>query len=157
MRGAAGGTLRRAVVSILAVLKTGAFYLPIDPAHPQARIGFMLDDVAPTAIITTSDLADRLTGFDVPVIDVNDPTIGSQPATPLPVPAPDDIAYLIYTSGTTGVPKGVAITHQHVTQMLQTLDAGCRDRVCGRTATRWPSTSRCGKSSGHCCTGVGWW
>ncbi|EID17508.1 linear gramicidin synthetase subunit D [Mycobacterium xenopi RIVM700367] len=113
-----------AVVSILAVLKTGAFYLPIDPAHPQARIGFMLDDVAPTAIITTSDLADRLTGFDVPVIDVNDPTIGSQPATPLPVPAPDDIAYLIYTSGTTGVPKGVAITHQHVTQMLQTLDAG---------------------------------
>ncbi|EUA30836.1 AMP-binding enzyme family protein [Mycobacterium xenopi 3993] len=60
----------------------------------------------------------------MPVIDVNDPTIGSQPATPLPVPAPDDIAYLIYTSGTTGVPKGVAITHQHVTQMLQTLDAG---------------------------------
>ncbi|HZS19400.1 MAG TPA: amino acid adenylation domain-containing protein, partial [Pseudonocardiaceae bacterium] len=113
-----------AVVAILAVLKTGAFYLPIDPGHPPARIGFMLDDATPVAVVTTVELADRLEGFEMVVIDVNDPTIGSQPSTPVPAPSPDDVAYLIYTSGTTGVPKGVAVTHRSVTQLLTSLDPG---------------------------------
>ena len=52
------------------------------------------------------------------------PRIDTQPSTALPAPAPDDIAYLIYTSGTTGVPKGVAVTHHNVTQLLESLDAG---------------------------------
>ena len=108
----------QAVVAILAVLKTGAAYLPIDPGLPAARIGFMLADAAPMAALTTSELADRLDGHDLLVIDVDDPAVDSQPGTALPCPAPDDIAYLIYTSGTTGVPKGVAITHHNVTQLL---------------------------------------
>ncbi|HZC90413.1 MAG TPA: amino acid adenylation domain-containing protein, partial [Mycobacterium sp.] len=113
-----------AIVAILAVLKTGAAYLPIDPAHPRERIGFMLADAAPVAVITTADLRARLDGFDVVVIDVNDPAVDAQPSTALPPPAPDDAAYLIYTSGTTGVPKGVAITHRNVTQLMESLDAG---------------------------------
>ena len=113
-----------AVVAILAVLKTGAAYLPVDPAHPRERIGFMLADAAPIAVITTTGLRPRLDGFDVVVIDVNDPAVDGQPCTALPAPGPDDIAYLIYTSGTTGVPKGVAITHRNVTQLLASLDAG---------------------------------
>ena len=111
-------------MAILAVLKTGAAYLPIDPAHPRERIGFMLADAAPIAVITTAGLRARLDGFDVVVIDVNDPAVDNQPSTALPPPAPDDIAYLIYTSGTTGVPKGVAITHRNVTQLVESLDAG---------------------------------
>ena len=107
-----------AIVAILAVLKTGAAYLPIDPALPAARIEFMLADAAPIAAITTAGLADRLDGCDLPVIDVDDPRIDTQPSTALPAPAADDIAYLIYTSGTTGVPKGVAVTHHNVTQLL---------------------------------------
>ena len=55
---------------------------------------------------------DGWTGPSWLVIDVNDPSIDAQPATALPVPAPEDIAHMIYTSGTTGVPKGVAVTHQ---------------------------------------------
>ena len=68
-------------------------------------------------------LADRMDGYDVLVIDVDDPRIAAQPSTALPAPASEDIAYLIYTSGTTGVPKGVAVTHRNVTQLIDSLDA----------------------------------
>ncbi|HEY6649822.1 MAG TPA: amino acid adenylation domain-containing protein, partial [Mycobacterium sp.] len=112
-----------AVAAILAVLKTGAAYLPMDPAHPDTRIEFMLADAGPIAAVTTADLRPRLMASDVPVIDANDPALQSQPTTALPVPGPDNIAYIIYTSGTTGVPKGVAVTHRNVTQLLESLDA----------------------------------
>ena len=113
-----------AIVAMVAVLKTGAAYLPIDPGLPAARIGFMVADAAPIAAITTTGLAERLDGCDLLVIDVEDPRIPSYPGTGLLGPAPDDIAYIIYTSGTTGVPKGVAVTHHNVTQLLESLDAG---------------------------------
>ncbi|MCV7370116.1 amino acid adenylation domain-containing protein [Mycolicibacterium duvalii] len=111
-----------AVVAILAVLKTGAAYLPIDPSVPTARIGFMMADAAPVVAVSTAALRSRLDGFDFPVIDMADPRIADLPSAPVPYPAADDIAYFIYTSGTTGVPKGVAITHRNVTQLLQSLD-----------------------------------
>ncbi|MGA9675277.1 MAG: amino acid adenylation domain-containing protein, partial [Mycobacterium sp.] len=113
-----------AIVAILAVLKTGAAYLPIDPAVPAARIRFMLDDAAPIAAITTTALVDRLDGCDLPVIDVSDPMVDSYPGTGLPAPAPDDVAHIIYTSGTTGVPKGVAVTHHNVTRLFDSPDFG---------------------------------
>ena len=112
-----------AVVAILAVLKTGAAYLPIDPGLPSARMEFMVADAAPMAAITTADLRPRLDGCDLLVIDANDPAVDSQRSTALPAPAAGDIAYLIYTSGTTGVPKGVAVSHHNVTQLLASLDA----------------------------------
>ncbi|WP_139806120.1 AMP-binding protein, partial [Mycobacterium avium] len=112
-----------AIVAILAVLKAGAAYLPIDPALPDERIGFMLADAAPMVAISTAELAPRLHGHHVVVLDVHDPAVDTQPSTPLPPPGADDIAYLIYTSGTTGVPKGVAVSHRNVTQLL-TADSG---------------------------------
>ncbi len=126
-----------AIVAMLAVLKTGAAYLPIDPAHPDARIEFIINDAAPIAVLTTTGLADRLDGYDLPVIDLHDPRIEAQPSTGLPAPAPDDIAYLIYTSGTTGVPKGVAITHHTVTQLLASLNADLE--LAGQVWTQWHS------------------
>ena len=73
----------------------------------------------------------RLDGCGVAVIDINDPHIAANPSTALPAPAPDDIAYLIYTSGTTGVPKGVAVPHHNVTQLLEALDADLELRRAG--------------------------
>ncbi len=113
-----------AIVAILAVLKTGAAYLPIDAAMPAARIEFMLDDAAPLVAITTADWRSRLEGHDVVVVDVDDPRIDTQPSTPLPAPAPDDLAHIIYTSGTTGTPKGVAVTHHNVAQLFDSLEVG---------------------------------
>ena len=128
----------QAVIAILAVLKTGAAYLPIDLAVPAARIDFMVADAAPIAAISTAGLADRLDGCDLLVIDINDPRIDTYPCTALPAPAPDDIAYIIYTSGTTGVPKGVAIAHQNVTQLFDSLDVGLA-LAPGQVWTQWYS------------------
>src|SRR5262249_13107773 len=83
--GAGGGLLwsrsAAAIVAILAGLKTGAAYLPIDPGLPAARIGFLVADAAPAAAITTADLRPRLDGCDLPVIDIDDPRILSYPCT----------------------------------------------------------------------------
>ena len=128
-----------AIVAMLAVLKAGAAYLPIDPALPAARIGFMVEDAAPIAAITAASLRSRLDERDLLVIDINDPAIDTQPATALPAPAPEDIAYLIYTSGTTGVPKGAAITHHNVAQLLESLDSGLA--APGQVWSQWHSYS----------------
>ncbi|MGV0875330.1 amino acid adenylation domain-containing protein, partial [Mycolicibacterium sp. XJ879] len=114
-----------AVAAIFAVLKTGAAYVPIDPSVPDARLEFVLGDSAPVVALTTADLAHRLSGRGLVVIDssdIDDPGIITQPSSALPGPRPDDIAYLIYTSGTTGVPKGVAIPHHNVTRLLAAID-----------------------------------
>ena len=147
-----------AIIAILAVLKTGAAYLPIDPALPDGRIGFMLADAAPVAAITTAACPSGWTGTTWRSSISTTPPLAAQPSTPLPTPAPDDIAYLIYTSGTTGTPKGVAVTHRNVTQLLArwTPDAAGAGR-CGHSAIPMPSTSRCGRSGAPCCAAGGWW
>ena len=111
-----------AITAMLAVLKTGAAYLAIDPTLPAERIAFMLTDAAPIAVITTTELRSRLNGHALAVLDIHDPRTDTYPATALPPPAAHNIAYLIYTSGTTGVPKAVAITHHNITQLLASLD-----------------------------------
>ncbi len=132
----------QAVLAIVAILKTGAAYLPIDPGLPAARIGFMVADAGPIAAITAAGLADRLDGHDLLVVDVSDiesSAISSYPCTGLPAPAAEDIAYLIYTSGTTGVPKGVAVTHRNITQLLDSLDAGLIAPGPPKVSTQWHS------------------
>ncbi|BBZ76973.1 hypothetical protein MANY_23100 [Mycolicibacterium anyangense] len=112
-----------AIVAILAAVKIGAAYIPIDPSVPVTRMDFVLDDSAPAAIITNTELSGRLDGRDVLVVIVDDLDLAGHPATAVPEPSADDTAYIIYTSGTTGKPKGVAIPQRNVTQLLATLDA----------------------------------
>ncbi|GAB7187034.1 amino acid adenylation domain-containing protein [Kitasatospora sp. Ki12] len=115
------------VVALLGVLKAGGAYLPIDPEYPVERIGFMLADARPVAVLTSHASRSRLPGdgtgaAGARVLLLDDPALGEALAaldggalTPAERTAPlllDHPAYVIYTSGSTGRPKGVAISHR---------------------------------------------
>ncbi|MET0236594.1 MAG: amino acid adenylation domain-containing protein [Kibdelosporangium sp.] len=129
------------LVAVLAVLKTGAAYLPIDPDYPAGRIDFLIDDAKPMAVLTTTGLRDRLPASPARQIVLDDPaTAGELAAHPAPVtgPLPGNTAYIIYTSGSTGRPKGVVITHRNVVNFvawsLAELGAPAFERVLGSTS-----------------------
>ena len=113
------------VVAVLAVLKTGAAYLPIDPNSPAERIAHLLADTAPVTLVTTTGTAARADGTGVPVLVIDDPDteadLARRPAAgPAPArrPLPESPAYAIYTSGSTGRPKGVVIPHANVVRLF---------------------------------------
>ena len=124
------------VITLLAVLKTGGAYLPLDPHYPPARTARMLSDAAPARVITTRDLTAALPpghpGITaVPRLLIDDPHIltalARTPAAPLRAterlapPHPGHPAYIVYTSGSTGQPKGVIATHRGVVNFLTAL------------------------------------
>ncbi|MBV2154733.1 amino acid adenylation domain-containing protein [Kitasatospora sp. SUK 42] len=108
------------ITAVLAVLKSGAAYLPLEPTHPADRIGYTLGDARPTLLLSASGL---LPGFDLPRIDLDAPdtaaALADRPATAPPATArPEHPAYVIYTSGSTGRPKGVVVPHRNVVRLL---------------------------------------
>ncbi|MFD9857885.1 non-ribosomal peptide synthase/polyketide synthase [Streptomyces alboflavus] len=113
------------VVAVLAVLKSGAAYLPVDPRLPAERVAHLLGDAAPVTLVTTTDAGVRVEGTGVPVLLLDDPTVradlAGRPTTlPEPVrrPLPESPAYAIYTSGSTGRPKGVVVPHANVVRLF---------------------------------------
>lgn len=106
------------VVSLLAVLKAGAAYVPLDPEYPQQRLAIMLDDAGPRAILTQQHLEEKLPRSPVRniiCVDRKWDAIAQQPLHNPGVPASArNSAYVIYTSGSTGSPKGVVNEHRGV-------------------------------------------
>lgn len=110
------------LVSVLAAMKAGAAYVPLDPALPDALIGDLVADCGATIVLMQGALADRLKALDVPLWRVAED--GSDSAD-MPAENPDcrltpeDMAYLIYTSGSTGRRKGVAIEHRSLRHLVE--------------------------------------
>ncbi|GAB7184178.1 amino acid adenylation domain-containing protein [Kitasatospora sp. Ki12] len=131
------------VVALLAVLKAGAAYLPVDPSYPADRVAFMLRDAAPACVLSTGEVAAALPGGPaLPVLALDDEgvrrSVAQRPAT-APADAdrtapllPAHPAYVIYTSGSTGRPKGVVVSHRGLPSMVRAqaatlgVDAGSR-------------------------------
>lgn len=100
------------IVAILAVLKAGAAYVPIDPDYPAARIDYMLADAGCGLLLANTALPEGV-DYAGPVGWLNDAELYASETVPsLNAAAPEDLAYIIYTSGSTGKPKGVMIAHQ---------------------------------------------
>ncbi|UUU22854.1 non-ribosomal peptide synthase/polyketide synthase [Streptomyces sp. DSM 40750] len=124
------------VLSVLAVLKAGGAYLPLDPEAPAERLGFMLEDAAVRLVLTRRDLADTVRGDDergTVLLDDERTWSGQPSADPEPTAADDDLAYVIYTSGSTGRPKGAMVRRDgmgnHLLAKTEDLGLGPTDGV----------------------------
>jgi len=103
------------IVGMLAILKAGCAYLPIDPKYPAQRIDFMLNDAEVNVLVTQSKLDHLFSKFDNHRIVIDTISDGNDMSgNALPIVEKSDLAYMIYTSGSTGKPKGVPITHRNI-------------------------------------------
>jgi amino acid adenylation domain-containing protein len=140
------------VVALLAVLKAGGAYLPLDPAYPAERLAFMIEDAGIATLLTTRDVEERRLSTAVTAGDaatlasvrldeiawdadgdaVDADATADDAVNPQRVLTPDHLAYVIYTSGSTGRPKGAMITHRGLTNYLTwALDAYRVREGCG--------------------------
>ena len=130
------------VVSILAILKTGAAYVPMDPEYPQARLHYIVNDSQMTHLVTLSALSPLFDELAVQCIELDNIAeilvdISCQPNVAAQHSA-SDLAYVIYTSGTTGQPKGVMVEHRNVVNLLSDFERLCPS-VSNNQAMWWTS------------------
>ncbi|WP_161557232.1 non-ribosomal peptide synthetase [Acidisarcina polymorpha] len=131
------------LVALLATMKVGATYIPLDPTHPAHRIEWVLTDSCPVAILTNTSLAPSIASLDgcPRLILVDNAEMEDTPETrqnpSAPMRTADMVAYILYTSGSTGRPKGVMIEHRSVVNLLQCF----AERLALSPADRWLATT----------------
>lgn len=117
------------VVGIIGILKAGGAYVPLNPAYPQERLAFMLEDTQASVVLTQQTLLDRVpsTSAEILCLDTFDsestPDDSIADANLRSGAKPENLAYVIYTSGSTGKPKGVLITHGNVTRLFDATES----------------------------------
>ncbi|MEU6266178.1 amino acid adenylation domain-containing protein [Saccharopolyspora shandongensis] len=104
------------VVAVLAVLRAGAAYVPLDPGFPPRRVKLMLDDSGVQVVLTESRHADRFAGHAAEVVRLDEPWDGAPPEDS--GVRTGNLAYVLYTSGSTGRPKGVAVEHRNAVALV---------------------------------------
>ncbi|HMB54186.1 MAG TPA: amino acid adenylation domain-containing protein, partial [Thermoanaerobaculia bacterium] len=123
----------RMVAAILAVLKAGGFYVPLDAAYPVERLEFMLRDSGARLLVEVSAETPDLPAGEIARLDLGADEgeagwqLADAPGVELPTLGADDLAYVMYTSGSTGTPKGVEIVHRNVVRLVcgDFADTGC--------------------------------
>lgn len=114
------------VVALLAIMKAGAAYLPLDAVYPPERVAVMLADARPALLLTQDSLAPGVPGGAVDILTLEcawSRTGEADGGEPYDRASPDELAYVIYTSGSTGVPKGVRVPHRALTNLLHAMAA----------------------------------
>nr|UXB95126.1 non ribosomal peptide synthetase [Pseudomonas syringae] len=107
------------IIGLLGILKSGAGYVPLDPAYPPERLAYTLADSAPVALLSQQSVQQALPVSEVPVIYLDDADLQDESVCNPQVPVkPSDLAYVIYTSGSTGLPKGVMVEHRNVARLF---------------------------------------
>ena len=107
------------IISILAVLKSGACYIPIDPEYPQDRIEYMLNNSNAKLLLTFKKLENKVTFDNKLFVELDNELYNSNKDNLININEPDDLAYIIYTSGSTGKPKGVMLKHSNINNFIQ--------------------------------------
>ena len=107
------------IISILAVLKSGACYIPIDPEYPQDRIEYMLNNSNTKLLLTFKRLENKVTFDNKLFVELDNELYNSNKDNLIHINKPDDLAYIIYTSGSTGKPKGVMLKHSNINNFIQ--------------------------------------
>lgn len=125
------------VIALVAVLRAGAAYLPLDLAHPDERLARILASAQPVCVLAAAEDSARMAG--VPVLAPEQWTALSF-AAPWADPAPSDAAYVIYTSGSTGEPKGVVIEHRAIVNRLLWMREHYSIRADDRVLQKTPAT-----------------
>ncbi|WP_309475906.1 non-ribosomal peptide synthetase [Pseudomonas sp. B21-028] len=113
------------IIGLLAILKAGAGYVPLDPAYPAERLALLLEDSEPVAVLVQEATRERLADASVPIINLDD-TMPQQHSVfnpQVPELTPAHLAYVIYTSGSTGLPKGVQVEHRNVARLFSATQA----------------------------------
>jgi amino acid adenylation domain-containing protein len=122
------------IVGLLAILKAGGSYVPLDPSYPKERLSWIIEDSGMPALLTTASTFERLPSVSahLAVVDVRDSSIALHPGQAVSSGAKSsNLAYVIYTSGSTGKPKGVMVEHRNVVNFFTGMDRaiGCEPGV----------------------------
>src|SRR5579859_3656721 len=112
------------IIGLLAILKAGGAFVPLDPAHPRERLDFILQDSRVMVLLTQQSIVARLPDYSghLLCLDTNQETIAQEPMTnPVSTLTGENLAYVIYTSGSTGKPKGVLISQSAIATYARTI------------------------------------
>ncbi|WP_442947013.1 amino acid adenylation domain-containing protein [Nostoc sp. UHCC 0870] len=108
------------IIGILAILKAGGFYVPLDPTYPQERLEFLIEDAQIQVILTQQQHIPQLPDLPIFCFDTDTANLAEYPTNnPVNHTTPENLAYVMYTSGSTGVPKGVCIPHRGVVRLVK--------------------------------------